>query len=706
MRLKSKLFIFMSMLFLLFSASVWVYSSILAKQLNEKWAVRFVKKQILFDKNRTLLPIMREVALVKQMAQEPSIIAMALDENNPITKRKGLETLEHYRLKFQDRSYFSAFTATGNYYYNDANNRFENNELRYTLLPSKTDDSWFFYAVEQDEPYQININKDTKLGLVKVWVDFLIKHEGKTVGVIGTGFDFEQFLNESVGVEQEGVRNFFMNKDLAVQLARDTHLIDYASLTKIDGQHKTIDLFLPNPDDVRDIKVQMKALEKDPNAIKTLWVEHEGKQRLLGIAYLEELGWYNLTLIDSQELIFIHSVSMLPILSILFLLSLGAVGFALQRFVLLPLSRLKKRMQNVREGDYESELHFSGTDEIAQLSEEFRQMLRFVEQNKQALEGIVLERTMGLVESEKKLNTILDTVEAYIYIKDTHYRYVYANKKTCELFGQKLDAIIGKDDSFFFDEQTLARIKAIDQKVIQYGTKETQEEINTDKNGTITTAFLSTKLPLFDKDGTIYALCGISTDITERKKTEEIIKALAYHDPLTNLPNRRMLDERLNMLIAQSGRSETYCALMVLDLDNFKPLNDKFGHTAGDILLREVASRLLTCVRQNDTVARFGGDEFVIVLGEVSTEYETTRTKALHVAEKILFHVSEPYSINLEPEESTPVHIKHSCTASIGIALFKGPDASRDHVFQEADSAMYDAKQNGRNRIEFFKELL
>jgi len=706
MSLKMKLFIFMSALFLLFSTSVWVYSTVLSKQLNEKWAVRFIKKQILFDKHRTLLPIMREVALVKQMVQEPSLIAFALDETNPLTKQKALETLDQYRLKFQDRSYFAAFSATGNYYYNDANNQFKDAEFRYTLNPSKPEDSWFFYAVAQDEPYQININKDAELGLVKVWVDFLIKHEGKTVGVIGTGFDFESFLRESVGVEQEGVRNFFINKDLAVQLARDTLLIDYASLTKTDGQHKTIDLFLTHPDDVKAIKAHMKALEKAPETIQTLWVTYEGKQRLLGMAYLQELGWYSLTLIDSQELIFTHSVSMLPILSILFLLSLGAVGLALQRLVLAPLTRLKQRMQSVREGNYESDFPSIGTSEIAKLSEEFRQMLTFVEANKQALESIVRERTMGLVESEKKLNTILDTVEACIYIKDRGYRYVYANKKTCELFGKPLEAIVGQEDKLFFDEKTTKNIKMMDQRVIQYGEKVTQEEINTDAQGKVTTAFLSTKMPLLDADGSIYALCGISTDITERKKTEEIIKELAYHDPLTNLPNRRMLDERLSLLLAQSGRSEAYCALIVLDLDNFKPLNDHFGHTAGDVLLTQVASRLLACVRQNDTVARFGGDEFIVVLSELSKDYETARTIAMNVAQKILLHCSKPYRITLESEERGPVSIEHSCTASMGLTLFKGPEACRDQLFQEADKAMYDAKQNGRNRIEFFKESL
>jgi len=703
MNLKSKLFIFMSVLFIIFSSSVWVYSGFLVEQLNEKWAVRFVKKQILFDKHRTLLPIVREIGLVKQLAKEPEIIAFAHNENDEAHKQKALDVLERYRLKFLDRSYFAAFSLTGNYYFNDAKDTYKGKEFRYTLSPQNPDDSWFFYAMSKGDDYQINVNKDTHLGLIKVWVDFLVKHEGQTVGVVGTGFAFEQFLDESVGIEQDGVRNFFINKDLAIQLARDTTLIDYASMTKSDGQHKTIDQFL-NKHDLEAIQAQMKPLLLAPEDIKTLWVNFEGEKQLLGMAYLQEFGWFSLTFIDPQELILINNMAMMPVLSILFLLSLLAVGLALSRLILSPLDSLKKQVQMVKEGNYLLELPRVGTDEIASLSEQFQEMLLYVRTNNEALEAKIQERTLRLMDSEQKLNTILNTVEAYIFIKDPQYRYLYANKKTCELFGRSLEAIVGHDDSDFFDEQTVKNIHAMDEKVFTLAEKVTQEEINTNAQGTLTTAYLSTKLPLFDKNGKVYALCGISTDITERKKTEEIIKALAYHDALTGLPNRRMLDERLSLVLSHNARMGEFAALMVLDLDNFKPLNDTAGHSAGDILLKHVATRLLESVRQEDTVARFGGDEFVVVLGYLGTQSDVALMQARHVAEKILLHVSKPFSILLEREGQEPLHVEHHCTASIGITLFKGNMSSIDKLFQEADKAMYEAKAKGRNRVEFYKD--
>jgi len=399
-----------------------------------------------------------------------------------------------------------------------------------------------------------------------------------------------------------------------------------------------------------------------------------------------------------------NTIMMIPILSILFLFSLLAVGLALNRLILAPLDNLKKQIQKVKEGNYELELPHVGTHEIASLCEQFQEMLLYVRTNNEALESNIKERTLSLINSEQKLNTILDTVEAFIFIKDTHYRYLYANKKTCELFGQSLEEIIGQDDTDFFDTQTVQKIRTMDEKVFVMGEKVTGEEVNTNVQGTLTTAYISTKLPLFDKDGNVYALCGISTDITERKRTEEIIKALAYHDALTGLPNRRMLDERLNLVLSHNARVGEYAALMVLDLDNFKPLNDSAGHSAGDILLAQVATRLLESVRQEDTVARFGGDEFVVVLGYLGTEFDVACMQARHVAEKMLLHVSKPFSISLEREGQEPLHVEHHCTASIGVTLFKGTTSNIDKLFQEADKAMYDAKEKGRARIEFFKE--
>lgn len=699
MRLKGKLFTFMLALFIFFSLCVWSYSEILFSTINEKWAERFIKKQIVFDKNRTLLPLLHEIEIIHEMIKEPALIAMALDDTNALNRQNGLAVLETYRQKFQSKSYFAAFAKSENYYFNDAKNSYSGRELQYKLSSLRSNDSWFYAVLADNKIHQINVDVDEALGNTYVWINYDVSVNDQIVGVVGTGMDFTRFVRESVGIEQEGVRNFFINRHLDIQLERDTQLHDYESLQKADGSHKKIDTLFIHENDRSAIHEAISYLSAHPDEIRTFWVEYGGGKKLLGMSYLKEIDWFSLTLIDAKELAVIKDFSILPMLSVLFLIALVVVGVALHTLILNPLEKLKTSMQKIGHGQYEIDLSPVGSAEIEELSKQFIAMIEYVRANKSALEATVQERTLGFKQSEAKLNTILDSVEAFIYIKDTQYRYVYANKKTCDVFGCSLDALIGHEDCDFFDKATAQKIRKFDSEVIEYGRKVTLEETNTHKETETSTTYLSTKMPLLREDGTIYALCGISTDISERKKNEELVRELAFHDTLTRLPNRRMFDERFTFLLAQAKRHHQWGAFLVIDLDNFKPLNDAFGHKAGDLLLTDVAARLNACIRQSDIVARFGGDEFIVALGDLSQDEESAKVEAMRVASKILFHVRAPYVLLLD-EEGTDKVINHECTASIGVALFGYDKQHKEHIFSEADKAMYQAKQKGRNRIE------
>ena len=164
-----------------------------------------------------------------------------------------------------------------------------------------------------------------------------------------------------------------------------------------------------------------------------------------------------------------------------------------------------------------------------------------------------------------------------------------------------------------------------------------------------------------DSDGTVTHYVGLHTDISTRKASEEEIKQLAYYDPLTALPNRRLLLDRLQQALAASARSKKYGALLFIDLDNFKSLNDHLGHDMGDVLLQQVAQRLIDCVREGDTVSRQGGDEFVVMLEELSENTEEAAAKAKTIGEKIIASLNQAYQLTSHEYRNTP---------SIGITLF------------------------------------
>ena len=197
-------------------------------------------------------------------------------------------------------------------------------------------------------------------------------------------------------------------------------------------------------------------------------------------------------------------------------------------------------------------------------------------------------------------------------------------------------------------------------------------------------------------------LFSIIHDITERKQMEERIRDLAFFDPLTQLPNRRLLNDRLNQTMAANKRSGSYGALMFLDLDNFKPLNDAHGHEIGDLLLMEVSNRLKGCVRDMDTVARFGGDEFVVMISELVADKSESASQGGVIAEKIRASLAKPYVLEVRQEETAKTTVEHHCTASIGISLFSKNDSCQEDVLKRADAAMYQAKEAGRNLIRFY----
>ena len=196
----------------------------------------------------------------------------------------------------------------------------------------------------------------------------------------------------------------------------------------------------------------------------------------------------------------------------------------------------------------------------------------------------------------------------------------------------------------------------------------------------------------YDADGNVQRMIGICIDVTERKKAEAQIEFLAHHDQLTQLPNRFVAMERLKMAMAYADRAHENVALLFLDLDRFKPINDSLGHTVGDLLLVEVARRLQACLRETDTVSRQGGDEFLVILTHIHDLAAVTGSAA-----KIVAALAAPYEIDGHVLE---------VTVSVGIAIYPNDAREPETLMQRADTAMYHAKDSGGNDYTFFSEQM
>lgn len=302
-------------------------------------------------------------------------------------------------------------------------------------------------------------------------------------------------------------------------------------------------------------------------------------------------------------------------------------------------------------------------------------------------------------EQEEFFRLIAENVDDFIAVLDLKGRRLYNSPSYARLFGD-VDAMKGTDSFAEIHPDDRERIQQVFSDAVQRGIGQRAEYRFVLPDGKVCYMESSSGL-IKNSQGQPQSVVVVSHDVTERKMVELEINKLAFHDTLTQLPNRRLLDDRLEQAITACKRSGHHGAVMFLDPDNFKPLNDTHGHKAGDLLLVEVARRLANCVREVDTVARFGGDEFVVVLSDLAGEKSECAAQATNVAEKIRVALSGPYWLTSNAKGSTKMITYTELGASIGVVLFN-KNSYAENLFKQADKAMYHAKEAGRNQLFFY----
>ncbi|HEY8133305.1 MAG TPA: EAL domain-containing protein, partial [Thermoanaerobaculia bacterium] len=377
--------------------------------------------------------------------------------------------------------------------------------------------------------------------------------------------------------------------------------------------------------------------------------------------------------------------------------------FGLSTLITGPLHRIVKTAEQIAEGDVNRRADVESKDEVGKLARTFNLMLDRITEAREELEAFnrtleqrVEERARELTEeiterrrAEERYRLLFQRNLAGVYIASASGEIISCNDACARLFGFEFaeDFIAANGAITYMNDghrdSLLRRLDAI-------GAVFNEEVELRDRNERAVWVLENVRL-VPGHDGAEETLEGILLDINDRKRAEEDIAFRAYHDPLTALPNRALFSDRVGVAMANALRKKLRVAVMFLDLDELKVVNDTLGHAVGDDLLKMVANRLTETLRQGDTVARVGGDEFVVLLPEINHEAEAQRA-----AQKILRVIGQPFMF-----EQDDVHI----TASIGVAIGPRDGATAEALIRNADGAMYRSKQSGGNRAELYRRV-
>ena len=306
----------------------------------------------------------------------------------------------------------------------------------------------------------------------------------------------------------------------------------------------------------------------------------------------------------------------------------------------------------------------------------------------------------ALREQEQFFRLVTENVDGFIAVLDTQGRRIYNSPSYSRLLTDR--NLVGTDSFLDVHAEDYERVRQAFCETVATGIGRCLEYRLSMPDGSV--RFMESRGGVILNDaGLVSKVVIVSNDITERRQADESIHHLAFYDTLTQLPNRLALEDRMQLAMAASLRNGRYGAIMFLDLDNFKALNDTAGHRVGDQLLVQAAERISRCLRGVDTVARFGGDEFIIVLGDLHADFALSIVQAGVVAEKVRKVLAAPYLLEVATRTGTPTTIEHGCTASIGVELFMAHERSAEELLKLADIAMYRAKSDGRDTVCFYE---
>ena len=378
----------------------------------------------------------------------------------------------------------------------------------------------------------------------------------------------------------------------------------------------------------------------------------------------------------------------------------GLLAVRLSRGVIEPIVEVGKVVERIGQGELSARVATSDNSSLHRLEEGVNQMAARIESGQEELQRRIIEATaelsvkkeeaeltaQALSQINNELVSIMEANPDILYVIDLKGRLTKWNSSFEKFCGLTHEQMMHRQAIKFVCADDRERVVRSVREVFKRG--ETSLELCFVRHDGVRIPYLCNGVVLKDPSGKVIGFTGTGRDISERKDSEDRIWHHANFDLLTDLPNRRMFHDRLEQELKKAHRTRLPLALMFLDLDRFKEVNDTLGHDVGDILLKDAAERLKNCVREIDTVARLGGDEFTVVMGELEDPGSVER-----VAQEILKKLAEPFQLGAETAY---------ISVSIGITLYPEDGSGVDELLKNADQAMYAAKSQGRNRYSYF----
>lgn len=625
-----------------------------------------------------------DLRLTQQLAKNHSIIAWMQNEQDTQLKQQVMPILANYLSVINSDSWFVAPQSSQNFYYNNKSNLYADGRVVKKLEADQPLDAWFFHTINSVAPFNLNIDFDPAINETKLWINMPVEHEGRRIGVVGAGFDFATFINRYVSSRQAGFRAMVLSRGGAI-LAKDGEMRTTFNLhTSPPDSWLTLWHLLDDAEDQKRLEGVFDQVTKANKSAVSFELALEGKTYIAAAVYIPQLEWIAVSLVDESLSISEQSILWISFALIVLVLLIALTVFLLiDRQLLLPIKRLSVVTQRIASGDYAARL-----DGDKQPHDELGELINSV--------NLMAEKVdLAHQNSQERYRWLTENMHDVIWVMNEQARFLYVSPSVTRLRGftpeevmqQRLEEVVCPSSLPLvidaFNEGTAAAKRG--EQVLP----QTLELEQPCKDGSsVWTEAISQVVK--SEQGEL-RIIGVTRDISERRKGEETMRKLAHYDSLTGCVNRYWLNSLLRKAMSEATHTGVLGALLYLDLDNFKPLNDAYGHDAGDAMLVEVAKRLRGVTRTTDTVARMGGDEFVVLLPKLAVDLAESRDRAYQIALKIAAVLSEPYQLT---------QVEHQASASVGVVLF-GADVflSASDMIRRADSAMYKAKQQQRGSV-------